>query len=354
MTDHIRKSFGYIDDHLYTNCTKKKLDLKIIFDKHDLIPNKFKIMTYNIWGLVRGTGEKQDFVKQTMKLRMEKIRDIIIDDEPDIVCIQEMTNTSFEYLKDLKNKYKCCIEPNINSELNKCKRNRDVEVFIFSKYYPKMMKLYSINGNLGYDNCFMIIEFDNLIIFNCYLQSGSKYSPGHHDNSDSIKQYSRCRAQQINIIKNHIKRYNKPIIVVGDFNTHLGGKINEWPELDILHKCKLKDTWIELKKTEEGYTEDTDINNMRWNIKFIHKKVRFDGILYKCKRAKHNIKPTDVKLLGTMPIILDNNMTELFKKYFINEIVNDTSEIRYQLDGKLALWPSDHFAISCSFCIKSQ
>ena len=148
----IRKSFGYIDDHLETNCTTKKLDLKMKFNTSHIIPKNFKIMTYNIWGLIRGKGDHLDFVKDTMVLRMEKISEIILEDDPDIVCLQEMTNISYEYLSKLKSRYKYCLEPNLNTNINKKERNRDVEVFVYSKYCPKQMKIYSITGNLGYNN----------------------------------------------------------------------------------------------------------------------------------------------------------------------------------------------------------
>ena len=341
----IRKSFGYIDDHLETNCATKKLDLKMKFNTSHIIPKNFKIMTYNIWGLIRGKGDHLDFVKDTMVLRMEKISEIILEDDPDIVCLQEMTNTSYEYLSKLKSRYKYCLEPNLNTNINKKERNRDVEVFVYSKYCPKQMKIYSITGNLGYNNCFMILEFHNLVIFNCYLQAGSKYSPGHDisNNNNNIKHYSRCRSQQINIIRKQINKYNKPIIMLGDFNMHLDGKIDEWSELESLNKCNICDAWVKLNKQNNGFTEDTDINQMRWNIKFINKQVRFDGILYK------NLEPTNIKLVGELPIVLNKLMTEKFKKYFVHDYELNKDKIRYYKDDLLALFPSDHFGISCNF-----
>ena len=53
-----------------------------------------------------------------MVLRMEKISEIILEDDPDIVCLQEMTDTSYEYLSKLKSRYKYCLEPNLNTNIN--------------------------------------------------------------------------------------------------------------------------------------------------------------------------------------------------------------------------------------------
>lgn len=350
MTNKIRESFGYIDDHLESNCTTKKLDAKIIFNNSDVIPNTFKIMTYNIWGILRGieTNERLEFIKDTMKIRMDKISEIILEDDPDIVCLQEMTDASYEYLHKLKSKYKYCFEPDLNTKLNKHKRNRDVEVFIYSKYCPKKMKLYSINGNLGYNNCFMVLQFDNLVILNCYLQSGSKYSPGHNCNHNNVtKHYSRCRLQQMNIIEKQIKKYKIPIVMVGDFNMHLDGDVNEWTELGALQKCKLDDAWLKLKKNENGFTEDTNINQMRWNMKFVDKQVRFDGIFYK------RLYPININLIGATPILLNQVMTEKFKKFFVHDYESNKDKIKYYKDNMVALYPSDHFGLTCVFRLKN-
>ena len=48
-------------------------------------------------------------------------------------------------------------------------------------------------------------------------------------------------------------------------------------------------------------------------------------------------------------IVLNKLMTEKFKKYFVHDYELNKDKIRYYKDDLLALFPSDHFGISCNF-----
>ena len=110
---------------------------------------------------------------------------------------------------------------------------------------------------------------------------------------------------------------NKNIITVGDFNCNLDGSIEDWPELKELKKSNFKDLWKD-KGYGDGFTENTDINFMRWNLKSKAKKFRYDAILY-----KGSFKPININLIGTEkafnldPIDGKNLMEKLIQKKYI-------------------------------------
>ena len=79
---------------------------------------------------------------------------------------------------------------------------------------------------------------------------------------------------------------------------------------------------------------------MRWNVKFEEKIYRIDGIFY----TKDKFKTNNIELLGNQPINIDEKMQLEFDKYKIPNKPNKNELIRKN-DGKLQIWPSDHFAV---------
>ena len=235
------------------------------------------------------------------------------------------------------------------------KRNKEIEVFMISKFQPKKITVQALRGNLGYTNSLMMIEYNNLIILNIYLQAGSKSSPGQ-----SLKwiHYSRCRMQHLELIKSMIQKtiLEKPTIVLGDFNFDLNGSLDEWPEKKNLDNLNLSDSWNEYarekgKNIKDGLTEDTDINSMRWNSKFEEKKYRYDGILYnKCKLSLKKTKvilKTPLKLIGKF---------EKYNKDYEDSILprngkENSKLVKTEVKGKniYDLFFSDHFGVCSEF-----
>lgn len=335
--------YNYKTDNLNTRCNQiyknYELNTGSLFNLSD-----FSIVTYNIWGLYRPNNTNSDiFLRETIKIRMEAISKEILQLKPDIICFQEMTNIALENLvENIGNIYPYRYENDLDTKSNRKIRNRDVEVYIFSKYPINKIQVFGIKGNQAYNNSFLIAEFSNLVIFNCYLQSGSRNSPGQED---YWYHYSRCRIDQIRQIKAIIQKYldlnpNLAIVVTGDFNFHLDGSYQEWPEA-FEFKNFLNDSYRILNPNLKGYTEDTLINKMRWNTKFHEKKYRYDGILYK------NLKPVYCKIIGTQPILLNQNFTNQMKKYWIPK--DKEKYIRYEYNSLLSLYPSDHFGLITYF-----
>ena len=302
----------------------------------------------NIWGLEYKfkTDEGNIFFNKTLEIRMNKIAQIILENDPDIICFQEMTSQTLKILSDLTgNKYPFKFEPYFDTKKYNLSRGRTVEVYLFSKFLPKSVKHYDLSGNLGYNNAVMIAEFDNLVVGCCYLQAGSKFSPGQ---SNYWMHYARCRMAELRSIKTLMSEYThtKAKILVGDFNFHIGEDKLEWPENFIIDEMQLIDAWKTLKGSDLGLTEDTAINKMRWNVKFMEKHFRYDGIFF-----SNNITPTNIKLLGNDEIPLSREDSELFIKYRVPNVPKKEDKIIFynKSERLLSLYPSDHFSVMATF-----
>lgn len=335
------EKYGYVTNNLHVRCNELKLEYseKFIGGK---LPDNIKIITYNIWGLCIEQNDKDfmNFKKELIITRMKQVVKEIKKYQPDIICFQEMSDLSLSLLKSLYNDYPYRYETNFNQELIRKQRLHEVEVYVFSKYPAQQVKLYSIRGNLNYTDSFMIIEFKDVNIYNCYLQAGSKKSPGQEN---YWTHYSRCRKDQILEIKKLILQDKKSVILVGDFNCHLDGGEYDWTEVKEL--TYFNDSFREINPYESGYTEDTDINLMRWNTKFIKKQVRYDGILYKGT----NLNPLNSIVIGKTPIIISSELSNKFINYIVSP--DDKKLIKYY-NNNFVLFPSDHFGVMTTFNIK--
>ena len=337
------KGFGYdLYGNVGKNCSKLVENSSKTYEGTFIIPTKFKIISYNCWWSMKVTGDatKDAFHCRFFEIRMNDIARIINESEADIVCLQEVGELTFEILEPLlKTKYPYYYEIPFNCDKNdKGPRGRSLETVCFSKFQAKGFKLFNVQGNLHYNNSMLMLEFDNLIVFNVYLQAGTRNSPGQ---KDLWFNYSRCRYNEYLAIGKYLKNNNniKPIIVLGDFNTNLNGNIKEWPELKAFKELNLQDSWLEKYDDKGGFTENTRINLMRWNVKFEEKIYRIDGIFY----TKDKLKTNEIKIIGDAPIDIDEDMQKKYEDIRIPNKPNKAELIRK--NGVLQLWPSDHFAV---------
>jgi hypothetical protein len=81
------------------------------------------------------------------------------------------------------------------------------------------------------------------------------------------------------------------------------------------------DVWPALRPDEDGFTEDTSINLMRYDMKDKHRHVRFDRVLLKGR----SWAASEIELLGKAPI-----SAELPR-----------------------VFPSDHFGVECRLTRRS-
>ena len=225
------------------------------------------------------------------------------------------------------------------------KRNKDIELCVISKFQPKKVTMINLGGNLGYYNSVSIIEFNNIIIYNCYFQAGSSASPGQEY---KWLHYSRCRSQQFKHIKDLISKIDKPVIVLGDFNCHLDGKESDWPELKYLHNINLRDSLRELHPDKLGLTENTDVNHLRFNSKFEPKHFRYDAILF------NKLKPKSSIIVGDSPqLIEDDETNRLYEEVILppGGLQNKDLKVAMKKDNKNCynLFVSDHFGLMTTF-----
>ena len=187
----------------------------------------------------------------------------------------------------------------------------------------------------------MIIQFDNFNIYNCYLQAGSKHSIGQEK---LYIHYSRCRLQLLEYIMTRLDKIT-PSILLGDFNINLNDTIDNYPELrginKLINEYDFIDSWSINKDT--GYTENTDINIMRWNDKFKDKKSRVDAVFTR------GFKIIDSLIIGDKNYIgVDKEYESYYIKYFTPNKIDTMSKLkRITINGKLKLpiFASDHFGV---------
>jgi hypothetical protein len=242
-------------------------------------------------------------------------------------------------------------EHNLDDNLRS--RNKDIEVFILSKYPIRKVTIYPLEGNLGYTNSLGVYEFNNLTVINVYMQAGSSSSPGQKYKSLN---YSRCRSQQLHFIKKIIDEIShNPCIILGDFNFNLNETdINLWPERAQLDRLGFIDTWTN-GTHPDGLTENTDINSLRWNSKFEEKRYRYDAILYKGSGIE-SIKCS--KVIFNKPKQLKGIENSWFEAAILPKPENRVGkQIRYSPGGSKTnpiydLFVSDHFGVLASFKLK--
>ena len=348
--------FAYTEESLGNHCyytdTTIKLDFYKSYPDGEPIADKFSCLTYNIWGLA-----KNDKLQKLFSLRQSLLEKTLRASGADMLCLQEMSAFSYVQLAGLISEYKFASEIPYpaHGTPTAIERNRNVDVYFLSKYKPSAIYMYGIKGVLGYANALMAIEYPNLVVFNLYNQAGSKSSPGQQ-----LKwlHYSRCRYDILQTIFDLIKSspdsdarrkpmcQGKQVIVCGDFNFHLDGDLNEWPEMAMIENYK-KDGFVDSFRhvhpdasAVPGFTEDTDLNVMRWNQKLINKKYRFDAILY-----KGHLTPKRSEMIGLEYQCLEQTDS----KWFVENISEANEEQRDLLakcpGNKIPINASDHFGV---------
>jgi exonuclease III len=291
---------------------------------------------------------KNTNLKRLFGLRKKLLLKTLNESSADMFCLQEMSADSYIMMADWIKSYAFASEI---PYLNNGTRNRSVDVYFVSRYRPKSITIYGLQGVLNYKNALMVIEYPNLVIYNLYNQAGSKVSIGQEK---TWIHYSRCRYDILNIIYDVMPK-NQNIAICGDFNFHLDGSEDDWPEIDMINRFKnagFIDTYRSIHNVG-GLTEDTDANPMRWNQKLVSKKYRYDAILYKGSTKGWDVNSS--RILGTEKSWLN----EADSEWFYNEL----SEAKKKTNGlqrlkakritkkgyRLPLNPSDHFGVLTKF-----
>ena len=104
------------------------------------------------------------------------------------------------------------------------------------------------------------------------------------------------------------------------------------------------DTFRSVNPELPGFTEDTDLNHMRWNQKLIEKHYRYDGILFRGAWT-----PTSSEIIGTESACL----TPADSQWFIDTMSEAKEKglehlVRCEETG-IPINPSDHFGVITRF-----
>jgi len=340
---------AYVPDFHPKSCYKQKKPVirHTYIDVGDdaTIPSNFRIVTQNALGLYRGKEEslldesnpidrKNKAILDIMDLRTSYFRKFLSEKQfPDFICFQEMTTHFFDFLytPDLETRYKY-VYPTKDDFKTLLQHGADATVMLITKYPAIKTTTYMLQGNSSYYNALGVYEFNNLIIFNCYLQAGSEISPGQKYNWEN---YSRCRRQQLMFIKKIINDSGsgKAVIVLGDFNSELNAlgyegnpkNLEKWSELKFLDDLDLKDSFRDLNPNDPGLTENTDINSLRFLGKLEEKALRYDGIFYNDKLA-----PVKSEVVTNIGLPLDESIPEKLLSFGIRKYNKERINKQFQ------------------------
>ena len=356
----VGEKYAYVEDNLGSHCyypeNKLILDFEKRYEDGQAVPDGFSFLTYNIWGLARNEN-----LRHLFSLRKDLLEQTLRRTDADIMCLQEMSQFSFEQLSGFIDTYAFASEKPypLPGSKSTAERNRSVDTFVLSKYKPSRVAMYALPGVLNYNNCMCVVEFPNLVIFNLYNQAGSRLSPGQ---ANKWLHYSRCRYDILQTIYDMIQRLyaEQNIIICGDFNFDLDGSVEDWPEvamLNVLKTAGFVDTFRELNPDNRGLTEDTDSNYMRWNQKLIEKHFRYDAILFKAAAVTWN--PTSSALIGNESACLTPADSAWFMHNMSEAKGGHEAELRGcgRGDGGellIPINPSDHFGVLTTFVNKKE
>jgi endonuclease/exonuclease/phosphatase family metal-dependent hydrolase len=330
----------------YTNETTNRVEL--IFTKtkiHDNTSNpemkpdsRIKLLTYNTW-------TTKDIPYSRYLDRIEPLCKILLEEDPDIIFLQEVGINFLNALKE--NKF--IVSKYFFSECDVYNGSDDwgdAITLILAKERMLMSTYNIITGDHKYS--FTIAETDRFFLINCYLHAGSRFSPG----ITFHQKYHEYRKEQLKIIHDTLQKLNigsKQVIFGGDFNLDLGDDKNEFPELSRINEFNLVDCWKKVHHNKKGYTEDTDINTMRWNLKQQVKKFRYDGFFCSPKWSVNSME-----IIGTKPVFKTKFTEELQIPCFANHVkkANLKMDLMKLTDGYFEWFASDHFGVTAEISIE--
>ena len=222
---------------------------------------RLALSTYNIW-----------FNEEHADQRHRAIADLLAREALDIMVFQEVTPAAREVF--LQQPW---IREHYRSAAVVGGRSGNYGMLLLSRIPVDRVTYTRLPTRLsrGYLTAQLTVNGERLIVVGVHLESGKASAP--------------LRARQLGLICESVRNAENAV-VLGDFNLRDG-------ENGIL-PADYRDVWPTLRPGEPGYTEDTTINHMRYDMKDKHRHVRFDRVLTKGERWL----PESVDLLGREPI----------------------------------------------------
>jgi tyrosyl-DNA phosphodiesterase 2 len=222
---------------------------------------RLSVATYNIW-----------FNDKHAEQRYRAIADILSRHRPDVMTFQEVTPTSLAVFLEqpwIREQYACTAM--VGDRAGNYGMLMLSRVPIDRVTYTKLPTRLS----RGYLTAELTINGHPLSIVSIHLESG--------------KAASHLRTRQLRRVFES-QRTSENAIIMGDFNMR--------DSENNLIDDGYQDIWPALRPHEPGFTEDTSINLMRFDMKNKDRHVRFDRVLTK---GDYWV-PETIELLGREPI----------------------------------------------------
>lgn len=219
------------------------------------------VTTYNIW-----------FNDTHAEQRYRTIADVLSRESPDIMAFQEVTPAALAVFLEQP-----WIREHYRSAAAVGGRRGNYGMLLLSRLPVDSVTYTRLPTRLsrGYLTAQLTLNGERLAVVDVHLESG--------------KASAAMRARQLG----HIDESQcdaADVVMMGDFNLRDAEDAAIGPDY--------RDAWPVLRPAQPGYTEDTTINHMRFDMKDKHRHVRFDRVLVKGDRWT----PESIELLGREPI----------------------------------------------------
>lgn len=247
-------------------------------EAHDVSLARLSVSTFNIW-----------FDPYFAAERYQAIADLLSNDPPDVMVFQEVTDAALKVFLAQRWIRRDYVGAAITG------RSVGTYGMLMLSRVPVTRVTYSrlpTRAQRGFLRAELPINGAQTVICSVHLDSGKRSAP--------------LRVRQLRRIFDAL-RADGDVVVLGDFN--MRDKENQHIA------APFTDLWPALRPDHDGFTEDTSINDMRYDSTNKKRFVRFDRILLKGTRWQ----PDDIELLGTEPISADHPR----------------------------VYPSDHFGVRC-------
>jgi tyrosyl-DNA phosphodiesterase 2 len=228
------------------------------------------IATFNIW-----------FGDLFATERHQAVADLLEAHQPDFFALQEVTRKSLSLF--LQNDW--IRQHYFVSDINASTFSplHGYGVVLFSRLPVQKFRLMSLPSMMG--RRFLVAE---VLVNDTVFHVGTVHL-------ESQKMSETVRGHQLKAIFENLDSVSNAI-VMGDFNF-----CATWEKENKRILPQYTDIWAHVHPDRDGFTEDTSINVMRYNVRGKHKQVRFDRILLKSSRWQAQ----SIDLLGTQPIAPD-------------------------------------------------
>ncbi len=217
------------------------------------------VATFNIW-----------FNELHRKQRYQAIAELLSRERPDVMVFQEVTEAALAVFLGqtwIRQGYRRAAVVGDHNYGMLMLARLPVQECTYTRLPTRL--------NRGYLTARFTVNGRDLVIGSVHLESG--------------KAARTLRARQLSRLFRAVAA-DSDVVLLGDFNL----REIENGALDPTYR----DVWPQLRPGEPGFTEDTSINLMRYDMKNKHRHVRFDRVLVKSQRWQ----PIEIRLLGLEPI----------------------------------------------------